>query len=128
MDYPGSPAVWQQFFEPFHGVFSDAAEDIPEPGLRRKRGSRGAYRLCAAYWKPAFRSMGLATTRCVRHSLYLRDPDGNGVELYWDRPQELWPRNENGDFALYTRIAGHGPAMIRRRFLRAGVLHNTRFS
>ena len=30
----------------------------------------------------------------VSEALYLRDPDGNGVELYWDRPREEWPRDE----------------------------------
>jgi catechol 2,3-dioxygenase len=39
----------------------------------------------------------------VSEALYLRDPDGNGVELYWDRPQEHWPRNADGDLAMYTR-------------------------
>src|SRR6202140_4464271 len=31
----------------------------------------------------------------VSEALYLRDPDGNGVELYWDRPREQWPRDES---------------------------------
>ena len=39
----------------------------------------------------------------VSQSLYLRDPDGNGVELYWDRPQEMWPRTSDGGIAMYTR-------------------------
>jgi len=39
----------------------------------------------------------------VSEALYLRDPDQNGVELYWDRPQEQWPRNEKGELAMYTR-------------------------
>jgi catechol 2,3-dioxygenase len=39
----------------------------------------------------------------VSEALYLRDPDENGVELYWDRPQELWPRTASGDLAMYTR-------------------------
>jgi catechol 2,3-dioxygenase len=39
----------------------------------------------------------------VSEALYLRDPDDNGVELYWDRPQDLWPRSANGDLAMYTR-------------------------
>jgi catechol 2,3-dioxygenase len=39
----------------------------------------------------------------VSEALYLRDPDGNGVELYWDRPQEQWPRGANGELAMYTR-------------------------
>lgn len=35
--------------------------------------------------------------------LYLNDPDGNGVELYWDRPEAQWPRNPDGSLAMYTR-------------------------
>jgi catechol 2,3-dioxygenase len=39
----------------------------------------------------------------VSEALYLRDPDGNGVELYWDRPMEQWPRTGEGELAMYTR-------------------------
>ena len=39
----------------------------------------------------------------VSEALYLRDPDGNGVELYWDRPQEQWPRTADGEINMYTR-------------------------
>ena len=39
----------------------------------------------------------------VSEALYLRDPDGNGVELYWDRPQKQWPRDSAGNLAMYTR-------------------------
>jgi catechol 2,3-dioxygenase len=39
----------------------------------------------------------------VSEALYLRDPDGNGVELYWDRPQEQWPRTSDGGLAMFTR-------------------------
>src|SRR5512133_586075 len=39
----------------------------------------------------------------VSEALYLRDPDGNGVELYWDRPQGEWPRSPEGNLAMYTR-------------------------
>jgi len=35
-------------------------------------------------------------------SFYLRDPDGNGVELYWDRPKEQWPRTTNDELAMTT--------------------------
>jgi catechol 2,3-dioxygenase len=38
----------------------------------------------------------------VSEALYLRDPDDNGVELYWDRPQEQWPRNPDGTLAMFT--------------------------
>src|SRR4051812_14109626 len=39
----------------------------------------------------------------VSEALYLNDPDHNGVELYWDRPKEEWPRNADGSLAMYTR-------------------------
>src|SRR5690606_26895624 len=39
----------------------------------------------------------------VSEALYLRDPDGNGVELYRDRPESEWPRDEQGGIAMYTR-------------------------
>ena len=39
----------------------------------------------------------------VSEALYLRDRDGNGVELYWDRPPEQWPRTTDGELAMFTR-------------------------
>jgi catechol 2,3-dioxygenase len=39
----------------------------------------------------------------VSEALYLRDPDDNGVELYWDRPGEQWPRDAHGELAMFTR-------------------------
>ena len=38
----------------------------------------------------------------VSHAIYLDDPDGNGVELYWDLPMEEWPRNEAGELQMKT--------------------------
>jgi catechol 2,3-dioxygenase len=39
----------------------------------------------------------------VSQALYLRDPDHNGVELYWDRPPADWPRNADGSLSMFTR-------------------------
>jgi catechol 2,3-dioxygenase len=39
----------------------------------------------------------------VSEALYLRDPDDNGVELYWDRPKESWPRAADGQLAMFSR-------------------------
>jgi catechol 2,3-dioxygenase len=39
----------------------------------------------------------------VSEALYLSDPDGNGIELYVDRPQDQWPRAANGELAMVTR-------------------------
>ena len=44
-----------------------------------------------------------ASDHGVSEALYLRDPDDNGVELYWDRPQAAWPRAPDGRLAMYTR-------------------------
>lgn len=44
-----------------------------------------------------------ASDHGVSEALYLRDPDENGVELYWDRPQEAWPRTPTGELAMFTR-------------------------
>ncbi|HKI86046.1 MAG TPA: VOC family protein [Thermoanaerobaculia bacterium] len=38
----------------------------------------------------------------VSEALYLADPDGNGLELYWDRPREQWPRDDRGAVAMRT--------------------------
>ena len=44
-----------------------------------------------------------ASDHGVSESLYLHDPDQNGVELYCDRPRDLWPRAANGELAMTTR-------------------------
>jgi catechol 2,3-dioxygenase len=44
-----------------------------------------------------------ASDHGVSEALYLRDYDDNGVELYWDRPRESWPRNASGELAMFTR-------------------------
>jgi catechol 2,3-dioxygenase len=44
-----------------------------------------------------------ASDHGVSEALYLRDPDGNGIELYRDRPREEWPRDGEGNVAMVTR-------------------------
>jgi catechol 2,3-dioxygenase len=44
-----------------------------------------------------------ASDHGVSEALYLRDPDENGVELYWDRPRQEWPRTPQGGVEMYTR-------------------------
>ncbi|TCK80804.1 VOC family protein [Albibacterium bauzanense] len=44
-----------------------------------------------------------ASDHGVSEALYLNDPDGNGVELYWDRPREEWPHNPDGSVIMYTK-------------------------
>lgn len=43
-----------------------------------------------------------ASDHGVSEALYLRDPDGNGIELYRDRPEEEWPRTADGGVAMFT--------------------------
>jgi catechol 2,3-dioxygenase len=78
-------------------------------------GTTGLYHLAILY--PERRALADALRRLIRagipldgvadhgvsEALYLRDPDDNGVELYWDRPQDLWPRTPDGALAMYTR-------------------------
>jgi catechol 2,3-dioxygenase len=78
-------------------------------------GSTGLYHVAILY--PTRRALAVALRRVleagipldgasdhgVSVALYLRDPDENGVELYWDRPQEEWPRTPEGELAMFTR-------------------------
>lgn len=43
-----------------------------------------------------------ASDHGVSEALYLRDPDQNGIELYWDKPEAAWPRNADGSLAMVT--------------------------
>ena len=43
-----------------------------------------------------------ASDHGVSEALYLRDPDQNGVELYWDRPRDAWPVDARGELAMFT--------------------------
>ena len=64
------------------------------------------------------RMAGVALTGANDHggseAIYVRDPDGNGVELYWDRPEAAWPRNPDGTLRVVTKrldvddLAGEG--------------------
>jgi catechol 2,3-dioxygenase len=53
-----------------------------------------------------------ASDHGVSEALYLRDPDDNGVELYWDRPEEQWPRTPDGGIAMYSHPLDVG-ALLR---------------
>ncbi|MDH3455470.1 MAG: VOC family protein [Gemmatimonadota bacterium] len=78
-------------------------------------GSTGLYHVAFRY--PDRQSLATALRRLQDHSvtldgaadhgvseaLYLRDPDGNGVELYYDRPRDEWPRDSNGELQMFTR-------------------------
>ena len=44
-----------------------------------------------------------ASDHGVSEALYLDDPDKNGVELYWDRPRDKWPKKPDGSLDMYTK-------------------------
>lgn len=44
-----------------------------------------------------------ASDHGVSEAIYLDDPDGNGIELYWDRPRKQWPFKDNGNLDMYTK-------------------------
>jgi catechol 2,3-dioxygenase len=78
------------------------------------RGTTGLYHLAILY--PTRADLGRALRRLLEHgvgldgasdhgvsqALYLHDPDGNGIELYWDRPREEWPLRPDGSLAMVT--------------------------
>ncbi|NOT71920.1 MAG: glyoxalase [Hyphomicrobium sp.] len=78
------------------------------------RGTTGLYHVALLY--PTRASLADALKRLVQaqipltgasdhgvsEALYLNDPDGNGIELYWDRSEAEWPRDANGNLAMIT--------------------------
>jgi catechol 2,3-dioxygenase len=48
-------------------------------------------------------SLDGASDHGVSEAIYLRDPDQNGVELYWDRPRQEWPHSTDGRLTMFTR-------------------------
>ncbi len=88
----------------------ESAGGAPPP-----RGSTGLYHVALLY--PTRPALGVALARLIKakislegasdhgvsEALYLRDPDDNGLELYWDRPRESWPRDAGGTLKMYTR-------------------------
>ncbi|MCG5246298.1 VOC family protein [Methylorubrum extorquens] len=65
--------------------------------------SRGALADALRRVEAAGLSLDGASDHGVSEALYLRDPDGNGVELYRDRPEAEWPRDGKGDLTMVTR-------------------------
>ena len=78
-------------------------------------GSTGLYHVAILYPTRAALAMALrrvlaagvelngAADHGVSEAIYLRDPDGNGLELYCDRPREAWPRTPAGELTMFTR-------------------------
>lgn len=84
-------------------------------GSAPQRGSTGLYHVAILYPTRATLADALkrldaagiplegASDHGVSQALYLSDPDGNGLELYWDRPEAEWPRTPEGDLHMHTR-------------------------
>ena len=83
-------------------------------GLPPPRGTTGLYHLAILFPRRAELAEALrrvlnagivlegAADHGVSEAIYLRDPDGNGVELYWDRPKEQWPRTSGDELNMFT--------------------------
>ena len=109
----GSRAVFLAAGSYHHHIALNTWESLvgapPEPG------TTGLYHLAILYPSRAELADALrrvveagipldgAADHGVSEALYLRDPDENGVELYWDRPTEQWPRTASGELAMFTR-------------------------
>ena len=77
---PGSTGLFHAAIRyPTRRALADALRRLTEAGIR----------------------IGGASDHGVSEALYLSDPDGNGLELYWDRPREGW-RKEDGELLMYT--------------------------
>lgn len=84
-------------------------------GSPPRHGTTGLYHIAILYptrsaLADAFRRLNKAgiplegaADHGVSEALYLRDPDGNGVELYRDRPESNWPRDAKGDISMFTK-------------------------
>ena len=86
-----------------------------EGGAPPAQGTTGLYHVAFLY--PTRRSLAVALDRIIKagvvldgaadhgvsEALYLRDPDDNGIELYWDRPRDEWPRAADGSLSMYSR-------------------------
>ena len=96
-------------------------------GAPPPRGHTGLYHVAIRY--PSQRDLAVAVRRVldagiplegaadhgVSEAIYLKDPDGNGIELYWDRPSEEWPRTEAG-----LPLMGTDPLDLDALLARAG--------
>jgi len=93
------------------GLNTWAGRGAPRPPA----GTTGLYHFAILY--PDRRALAAAVQRVLEHGIpiegasdhgvseavYVRDPDGNGVELYCDRPESAWPRTPDGGLVMHTR-------------------------
>jgi catechol 2,3-dioxygenase len=109
----GSSAVFLSAGGYHHHIALNTWES--EGGSPPPRGTTGLYHVAIRYPTRAALAEALrrlnaagvgldgASDHGVSEALYLRDPDENGIELYWDRPKEQWPRSPDGGFAMYSQ-------------------------
>lgn len=108
----GSQAVFMSAGGYHHHIALNTWES--RGGKAPPRGTTGLYHVAILY--PSRAALADAVRRVLRagipidgasdhgvsEAVYLRDPDGNGVELYRDRPPEEWPRDSAGELAMHT--------------------------
>ena len=87
---------------------------VEHPGARPAPGHTGLYHFALLLSRRADLARWLAhaardrvsliglSDHFVSEALYLSDPDGHGIEVYWDRPREQWPRTPEGEIAMRT--------------------------
>jgi len=108
----GSQAAFLSFDGYHHHIGLNTWES--RGGTQAPPGTTGLYHVAILY--PNRPSLARALKRLIDHgisldgasdhgvseAIYLRDPDGNGLELYWDRPAEKWPRTDDGELSMFT--------------------------
>ena len=110
-----SGSATAQFFFPRGLPSSYSIEHLGKPGrFATAGGATGLYHTAIVYPTRAALATALrrvlsaqiplegAADHGVSESIYLRDPDDNGVELYWDKPKQLWPHDSQGGLAMFT--------------------------
>jgi catechol 2,3-dioxygenase len=108
--YPGAAFLSAGGYHHHIGLNTwESADGAPPP-----RGTTGLYHVAIRYptraaladalrrLQAAGISLDGAADHGVSEALYLHDPDGNGIELYWDRPKERWPRTADGALTMVT--------------------------
>jgi catechol 2,3-dioxygenase len=113
---PGAAFVSAGGYHHHIGLNTWESEGGPPP----PRGSTGLYHVAIRYPTRAALADALrrltaagvsldgASDHGVSEALYLRDPDQNGLELYWDRPRDQWPHGADGRLTMHTRALDLG--------------------
>jgi catechol 2,3-dioxygenase len=112
MQYYGDSAVFLSAGGYHHHIGLNTWQS--KNGLPPSPGSTGLYHTAILY--PTRKDLAIALKRLIEakypltgasdhgvsHAIYLDDPDGNGVELYWDKPKEEWPIDAQGKLQMVT--------------------------